>query len=448
MIKKIILRDFMAHGHTELELGPGMTVLTGPNNSGKSAIVEALRCVATNPAPYNYIRHGAKEARVEVELDSGHRVVWIRRKTYAMYNLYLPGEDEPQEYAKFGRTPPEDILNTLKLNLVDIEGFSDGIDVHIGNQREPVFLLNRPGSAVAGFLASSSEAAYLLSMQNALKARTAKAKSEKNMLIERQAGLEAELDHLRGLPETRMEMDRIKDLDGRINDLAKSIPAMETSLARHRALCADKDRARRQLAGLIKITPAPALFPVSRLAEIVDAATRLGIGRKRNQNQSDILNKLENPPEAYPVLPLKNTRDRVSLARKTATRVSWQAKTLAKLEEPPELFPAKGLDDLLARREKLAKAEKKFESGSSVLDRVEAPPDLETLTGLLAMIRDLKRLISNRKNLETAVAKLGREADLFADKASKRIAEIKVCPTCGTALDPEKILETGGHGHE
>ncbi|MEF2143934.1 MAG: AAA family ATPase, partial [Desulfovibrionaceae bacterium] len=47
MIQRIILDDFQAHKHTELALGPGVTVLTGPNNSGKSAIVEALRCLAT-----------------------------------------------------------------------------------------------------------------------------------------------------------------------------------------------------------------------------------------------------------------------------------------------------------------------------------------------------------------------------------------------------------------
>ena len=70
MIKKIVIDNFMAHERTELELGPGVTVLTGPNNTGKSAIVEALRCVATNPTPKYYIRHGAKEARVTVDRKS------------------------------------------------------------------------------------------------------------------------------------------------------------------------------------------------------------------------------------------------------------------------------------------------------------------------------------------------------------------------------------------
>jgi exonuclease SbcC len=41
MIKRPKISDYMAHKETELELGPGVTVLTGPNNSGKSAVVEA-----------------------------------------------------------------------------------------------------------------------------------------------------------------------------------------------------------------------------------------------------------------------------------------------------------------------------------------------------------------------------------------------------------------------
>jgi predicted ATPase len=36
MIKRITIENYMAHQHTTLELGPGVTVLTGPNNTGKS----------------------------------------------------------------------------------------------------------------------------------------------------------------------------------------------------------------------------------------------------------------------------------------------------------------------------------------------------------------------------------------------------------------------------
>ena len=84
MITTIVLENFMAHQRTELQLGPGVNVLTGPNNSGKSAVVEGLRCLAANPPPRHVIRHGAKEARVTVCLEDGTRIVWIRTKGAAM----------------------------------------------------------------------------------------------------------------------------------------------------------------------------------------------------------------------------------------------------------------------------------------------------------------------------------------------------------------------------
>jgi exonuclease SbcC len=76
MIKKIHLENFMAHQDTSIELSPGVTVITGPNNVGKSAVVEAIRHLVYNPSPKNIIRHKAKKAIVSLELDSGEIIIW------------------------------------------------------------------------------------------------------------------------------------------------------------------------------------------------------------------------------------------------------------------------------------------------------------------------------------------------------------------------------------
>ncbi|MFH1302796.1 MAG: ATP-binding protein, partial [Planctomycetota bacterium] len=34
MLKRITLHNFMSHSHTVIDLSPGLTVLTGPNNCG------------------------------------------------------------------------------------------------------------------------------------------------------------------------------------------------------------------------------------------------------------------------------------------------------------------------------------------------------------------------------------------------------------------------------
>lgn len=75
MIHRLIVGNFMTHKHTVLELHPGVTVLTGPNNTGKSAVVEALRSLAKNPPSPSLIRHGAAKAVVHLELDDGS---WVQ----------------------------------------------------------------------------------------------------------------------------------------------------------------------------------------------------------------------------------------------------------------------------------------------------------------------------------------------------------------------------------
>ncbi len=212
MIAKIVLENFMAHERTELELGPGVNALTGPNNTGKSAIVEGLRCLATNPVPKHYIRHGAKEARVSVELEDGMRIIWIRKKRSSGYELWHPGADEPEEYWKFGRKPPEDILNALRLDLVELET-GDAVDVHVGNQREPVFLLNQPGSNAAAFFAASTESAHLLAMQNVLKRRTQDANRRERDLEGRLGMVRDEMDVLAPLPDIALAVETGRELE-------------------------------------------------------------------------------------------------------------------------------------------------------------------------------------------------------------------------------------------
>ena len=169
MIKSITIENFMSHQATRIELSPGVTVITGPNNIGKSAVVEGVRSLVHNPSPKHSIRHGAKQAVIRLEIDSGEIIEWVRSDKTAFYRLLRPADDaqeeayKVEEYRKLGQSVPEDIMALLRLGLVETE--SGEIDIHIGNQREPIFLLNSPGSHAASFFAASTEAEYLLRMR-------------------------------------------------------------------------------------------------------------------------------------------------------------------------------------------------------------------------------------------------------------------------------------------
>ena len=60
MITRIELTNFMSHSSTVIEPAPGLTVLTGPNNCGKSAVVAALQILCHNENSTYVLRHGEK----------------------------------------------------------------------------------------------------------------------------------------------------------------------------------------------------------------------------------------------------------------------------------------------------------------------------------------------------------------------------------------------------
>ena len=47
-VRRITLENFQSHKHTEMEFGPELNVIVGPSDSGKSAIIRALKWVMYN----------------------------------------------------------------------------------------------------------------------------------------------------------------------------------------------------------------------------------------------------------------------------------------------------------------------------------------------------------------------------------------------------------------
>lgn len=83
MFEKLVLKNFQCHRTLALEFDPRITCLVGPTDSGKSAVVRALRWVCLNKLAGNaedYIRWGKDGTGVVLTLDGGRRIVRRRLK--------------------------------------------------------------------------------------------------------------------------------------------------------------------------------------------------------------------------------------------------------------------------------------------------------------------------------------------------------------------------------
>jgi len=208
MIRRIELTNFMSHEHTVIEPAEGLTVLVGPNNCGKSAVVTALQILCHNDNSTYVTRHGQKECSVRVETDDGHVIEWARKNS-PRYTI------DGELFDRLKSVLPEELFQTLRMPKVSSDGGQE-FDVHFGEQKSPVFLIDKPSGHAARFFSSSSDAGLMVQMQNRHRANTTAAKQEQTRLAGMIGDLSGEIKVL----------EPVSEINGRVETLEVDYPVL------------------------------------------------------------------------------------------------------------------------------------------------------------------------------------------------------------------------------
>jgi DNA repair protein RecN (Recombination protein N) len=124
------IRDFALIEAVELELRPGLTVLTGETGAGKSIIVEALELVAGGRAGPEVIRHTAPRAEISASFSlqgaPGELVRWLEEHAIAAdqelnIRRVVTNDGRSRAYIN-GQSVPVQLLREAGSLLVDIHG--------------------------------------------------------------------------------------------------------------------------------------------------------------------------------------------------------------------------------------------------------------------------------------------------------------------------------------
>ncbi len=138
MIKALNIFNFLSHKKTKVEFSPGVNVIVGATDSGKSVFIHAISWLKDNrPSGSSFRSYWGGNTRVEIITDE---LVITRTKT-DKENIYSIGEikgTKSFEFKAFKSSIPEEVQKALNMSEINVQ-----------SQFDPFFLLNKSPGEVA-----------------------------------------------------------------------------------------------------------------------------------------------------------------------------------------------------------------------------------------------------------------------------------------------------------
>lgn len=172
---KLIVKDYQIIKQASLEFKPGLTVIVGPSNNGKSSLIKAMKSAIYTESGTTPIRHGADSYTVAIQ-NNKHSVIYQKKEGNTNYVV------DGKKFSKFGLSTPEEVVNALNIKEVVLNG--NKIQLNFWDQMDKPFLLDKSGGDLFKFIVDSGDDDRLSSVL-------------KSMVSDRQA-LNREADTIQG----------------------------------------------------------------------------------------------------------------------------------------------------------------------------------------------------------------------------------------------------------
>jgi predicted ATPase len=411
LFTSIRLMNFQSHTDTTVPLCPGMTCLVGDNDIGKSAVIRALSAIMEGDFKDTDIRHGQREASVELTLADG-RVATVRRamRKKLRWELAHPSAERLESE---GSDVPDFIASALGMRSVR------DLNLHVSRQTRPNFLLEDEAgmdTRRAEVLSIGREAVHLDRLMEAWKKRI----REDSATIRRGEGEDARYEsRLRNLADVPRLLEATGKVRAGVDSLGASLAEM-ADLIRDAAVLEAAITTRAELEAM-----AGALAPLAEPPALLDTAAVIAAAEELEGLRRDIeaasghlraLATLAAPPEILPDDGLAEAADRLNAAMECSVALAEQSRVLADIPPPPELAPTAGMMETAQALADVSRTLAALRATVAALEDVPTPPDLVDDEGLGELSERLDEAVLRSAALGGAsavLASLAPPPDLF-----------------------------------
>ncbi len=313
MIRQLTVENFQSIVKGTLDLA-AVNLVVGRNYSGKSAVaIRALYALATNRTGDEFIRQGAKEARVSVVLDDGQEITWSKVKGKG--GEYFLDE---RVFTKTAGQVPEEIAEALGIRPIVIDD-TLSIMPQIQRQWDAPFLIGETGSRQARILGKLTKVDVIVSAQMSTRKKRDRHAKDRDSAEEEHGRLTEQRDALPPVEELRADLTLVKGAIERAEEAAANIEAV-------RILAAELRRERRVVA--VDLGPATAAMMEARslLAKVEKGyevqALQGRLAQARRTQSVDLAPARAQMAEAFGLL------EEVTAARELASSLQSERKQL------------------------------------------------------------------------------------------------------------------------
>ncbi len=472
-IRKLWLENFQSHERSEIEFVPGLNVIVGPSDQGKSAIIRALRWVLFNePRGSDFIRTGASSCQVTVELASGDRIVRLRGTGKNRYTL-IRADGTEQVFEGFGTGVPKEITDAHGMPQVYLDA-AMAEPLNFSYQLDGPFLLSETGATKAKAIGRLSGVQVIDAALRRLLRDLTTQQQEERRLAEADAMLAERLKEYDGLPQMAADLARGEAIEQGLRMALSRSQQFSARREQWNAAVSELERTQATLTRLDGLAAAEAA--ITEAGRLDTLAVRLTAAQERLKNLQNerlqteaIIARTKDLPaaEAYyhqltsramVLSRLTQSRDSMHLnAVQLATLAAVLSATqnLARLET--ELLPRsaarlrrlQSLEPLAVRawtirREIIAQ----IASTQRLAGVPKAAERLQRLTGLSERRRELQTKNTawqeNRRSRAAGQEYLAQNTAQISKLIAayrERLTELGQCPVCFSPIDPSSVAQ-------
>jgi hypothetical protein len=475
-ILSITLENFQSHKKTTIApAGPGqLTVIIGPSDSGKTALIRGLKWLAYNsPNGTDFIRVGAQAATVSAIMANSERIT--RTRSRGGINRYILEDIEhpkPRVFESFGTSIPLEVQQALEMVPISIGDME--FNINLSEQLDGPFLGNAtPATARAKVLGKLSGVEEVDHANKTLGTDLYRKRRE----VE---GIRNQIDYLSKKIEEYSFLDELEPLVEIVED---QVTVLKNKVDMHKALVGLRLKLQGTLDAIraedLKIQALDIIDEANAFLKGAESSNEKTLTLSRAQTElNNIMSQLEATNRVIEVTKDINatTATVFSLAERSTNLLALRKLALDRFTlieglkrtefilEATKFIPeteklSASLQAIYQQARALSTRCQALTNTKIELDKAEMA--LERTARIPEVVESLQRITEAREQLEALKAKkrlLGNTAaelkvtddqvssaitavNILAEKLLEVYREAGTCPLCGSELIPEKFKE-------